>query len=383
MKIRDDFIDLMEEIDPRHIDEHVKKNTNSKTKRIKSYITAAGIYTAACVAVFLLISVIIGHTGNVQPNNVPGKEPVRETDVDVTTENPVIKPYQSVDELLADTKIQKVIDDMGIEREDVANLSVDYHQIVNGDVYYLFDGVYKNTDRTPIYAKGKKGHDIESFMVTGDYLICEVMEDPNKVNLDLYCYNMKTEEEILVCSDDIYHYDVYDGKIVYLTADSIESINEVKVYSYDPEGNKNTYVCDLPDTLHYICDISYKGGELVITTDARCFSSDYSALCQVTILDMETKELRDLFATEPYIGILIADSDEGYYITCRKRVFVEGLPSYAESEYNGVWRINPRENPVKISDDIYNEIYYVNGKLVGVNGDEVTAIIENTTDIRQ
>ena len=374
MKNRENFMDLMEELDPRYLEDHIKKNTDTKTKRIKRYITAAGIYAAACVAILLLIPVIINHTGIMEQSNVPGADPA--------IDEPV-RDDKAIDEFFAHTKLYKVLDAAGVDRKDVASLQVAEHMIVDGDVYYPFDGIYKNTDKSPIYTKEKKNWDIETFMVTGDYIIFPVNEDPNKVYLDLYCYNMKTEEELLVCSDDIYHYDVYDGKVVYLTADSIEGINEVKVYTYDPEENKSTYVCDLPDTLHYICDISYNGGELAITTDSRCFSSDYGILCQVTVLDMETKELRDLFTTEPYIAILITDSDEGYYVACRKKVFVEGLPSEAESEYNGVWYIKTGENPVKISDDIYNEIYYVNGKLVGVNGDEATAIIENTTGIRE
>lgn len=374
MKNRENFIDLMEELDPRHLEEHIKKNTDTKTKRIKRYITAAGIYAAACVAILLLIPVIINHTGIMEHSNAPGADPVI---------GEPARDDKAIDEFFANTKLYKVLGAAGVDRKDVASLQVDDYMIVDGDVYYLFDGIYKNTDKSTIYTKGKKGWDIESFMVAGDYLICAVNEDPNKVNLDLYCYNMKTGEEILVCSDDIYRYDVYDGKVVYLTADSIEGINEVKVYTYDPEENKSTYVCDLPDTLHHICDISYKGTELAITTDERCFSSDYSILCQVTVLDMETKDLRNLFTTEPYIGILITGSDEGYYMACRKRTFVEGLPSYVESEYNGVWYIKTGENPVKISDDIYNKIYYVNGKLVGVNGDEVTAIIGNTTDTNE
>ena len=374
MKNRDNFIDLMEEIDVHHLDEHIKKNTDSKTKRIKRYFAAVGIYAAACIAALILIPFIVNHQGDVPPNNIPGAEPV-------TTE-PAGNSDKSIDEFFKGTKLYRVLNTAGVRREDVASLQVDFHQIYNGDVYYLFDGVYKNTEKAPIYTRNDPNmkYPIESFTVTGDYIICVVDEDPNKVEQDLYCYNMKTGAEILVCSDDIYHYDVYDGKVVYLTADSIEGINEVKVYTYDPEENKSTYVCDLPDTLHHICDISYKGTELAITTDERCFSSDYSILCQVTVLDMETKDFRNLFTTGPYIGIIITGSDEGYYMACRKRIFVEGLPSYAESEYNGVWCINAGENPVKVSDDIYNKIYYVNGKLVGVNGDEVTAIIGNTTD---
>lgn len=366
---RDNFIDLVEEIDPRHLETHIKKNTDTKSRRIKRYVLAAGIYAAACIAVFLLIPYFVNRTFvNVPPHTPPGAEPGVTDNVD------------AIDEHFKNTKLYKVLNAAGVDRKDVASLQVDFHQIVDGDVYYVFDGIYKNTDKSPIYAKGKKGWDIENFKVTDDYIICPVPEDvQHKVETDLYCYNMKTGEEILVCSDDIYRYDVYDGKVVYLTADSINSITEVKVYTYDPVENRSTYICDLPDTHRYLGSICYNGSVLALTTDART-----AAVGQASILEGES--LNDLFFSDNKAKLAIATADNGFYVAYERAELDEtgNLVGVAGDPDNGVWYIevrgNIRKDPVKVSDTYYRELYNVNGALVGVNGDEITLIVEKPTD---
>lgn len=375
MKNRENFIDLMAEIDPRHLETHIKQNTDTRNKRIKRYIAAVGIYAAACIAVLLLIPYVINHTGIVPPNNIPGDNPV-------ITE-PVADNDEAIDEFFKDTKLYKVLATAGVDRKDVASLQVDFYQIENGDVYYPFDGIYKNTEETPIYTRNDPNYKypIEFFTVTGDYIICVVYEDPNKVEQDLYCYNMKTGEEVLVCSDDIYRYDVYDGKVVYLTADSINSIKEVKVYTYDPVENRSTYVCDLPDSHRYLGGIRYNGSELALTTDART-----AAVGQVSILDLNTGDMKDLFAGDYKAKLAITAADNGFYVAYERAELDEtgNLVGVAGDSDNGVWYIevrgDVRKDPVKVSDNYYNRLYYVNEALVGVNGDEATLIVEKTED---
>ena len=377
MKNRDNFIDLMEEIDVRHLDEHIKKNTDFKAKRIKRYIAAVGIYAAACVAVLLLIPFIINHTVDVPPHTSPGAEPI-------TTE-PAGNSDESIDELFKGTKLYKVLNTAGVKREDVESLQVDFYQIENGDVYYLFDGIYKNTDYkntevAPIYTRNDpySKYPIESFMVTGDYIICEACEDAQrKVETDLYCYNMKTGEEILVCSDDIYRYDVYDGKVVYLTADSINSIKEVKVYTYDPEENKSTFICDLPDSHRYLGLISYNGSELALATNAITAGAG-----QVSVLDLNTGDVSDLFPSDHKAKLTITVADEGYYVAYERAELDDtgNLVGVEGDSDTGVWYIKNRKDPVKVSDTYYNELYYVNEALVGVNGEEITLIVEKPTE---
>ena len=369
---RDNFIDLVEKIDPRHLETHIKKNTDTRSKRIKRYVLAAGIYAAACIAVFLLIPYFIGHTFvNVPPHTPPGAEPG-------ITDND-----EAIDEYFKDTKLYKVLATAGVDRKDVASLQVDFYQIENGDVYYPFDGIYKNTEETPIYTRNDPNlkYPIEFFTVAGDYIICVVDEDPNKVEQDLYCYNMKTGEEVLVCSDDIYRYDVCDGKVVYLTADSINCITEVKVYTYDPVENRSTYVCDLPDTHRYLGGICYNGSKLALTTDART-----AAVGQVSILDLNTGDVNDLFASDYKAKLAITAADNGFYVAYERAELDEtgNLVGVAGDSDNGVWYIEVRgavrKDPVKVSDNYYNRLYYVNEALVGVNGEEITLIVEKPTE---
>ncbi|MBP3377462.1 MAG: hypothetical protein J6L96_01810, partial [Clostridia bacterium] len=121
---------------------------------------------------------------------------------------------------------------------------------------------------------------------------------------------------------------------------------------------------------HYIADISYTGSELAITNTV-----SENVIGQATVLDMNTKNMRYLYPTDSRGMFAITDADDGYYVAYqRANLAPEGVPIELESEYNGVWYAKVGEKPVKISDAYYSELYYVNGKLVGVYRDTVELI---------
>jgi len=107
MKKREQFIDLMGEVDPLHLEAHIEKNTNTKKAQIRRYIASAGIYAAACLVVCLIIPFIINETGiGLNPGTNP---PVSQTTDDTqgeteapdTVEPPVTEmPNFSIEDII-------------------------------------------------------------------------------------------------------------------------------------------------------------------------------------------------------------------------------------------------------------------------------------------
>lgn len=387
MNNRDLFIDLVGGIDPRHLETHIKKNTDTRSTRIKRYITAAAIYAAACIAVLLLIPYIITHTfvGDPTPS-IPGETPVAPpVTTDAVTEQTDADPEVSIDEYFADTKLYKVLKALEIDRTDVAFLQVDDHQIQGGDVYYLVESeIYKNTDDYPVLNEYST---IDSFRVSGKYIFYTVLSEADSYPpiKHLHCYNMDTAEENVICEDDIYHYDVYDGELLYL---SVPQTDTVKVYTYDPEEDKSVFVCDIPTTSNWIGDISYNGSEMAFVTDERC------AVGQANVLDMNTKNMRFLYPGYFRGKLAITAAEDGYYVAFQRTTLDENgnlidvdavydNGNIIKTDVNGVWYTKVSENPVKISDTYYDELYCVNGKLAGVKGDTVEAIDTDPDEVTE
>ncbi len=360
MNNRDMFIDLVEEIAPRHLETHIKKNTDTRSRRIKRYIAAVGIYAAACVAALLLIPFIINHTGDVPPHTPPGAESV------VTDED------EAIDEFFADTMLYKVLNAAGVERKDVARLQVDRHQIVNGDVYYLYDNdIYKNIDDKPIMSEYST---MGFFHISGDYIYYTLLAGTTADTKlkPLYCYNIETKEKNVICEEEILFFDFVNEELVYVTYDS----NGLKVYSHNPETEKSELMHAISSEWEDISSVCFTGDKLVAvlydSSEKRPFVKEY---------DVQSKEWKGLSSISNEVGFAFADPGDGYYYSCEWTRFEgavapdEGvLKRYAD----GVWYMNPNtKEKQKVTGVPYDELYFVNGKLVGVNGEEVSVVVEN------
>lgn len=366
MKNRDNFIDLMEEIDPRHLDEHVKKNTDTKSKRIKRYIAAAGIYAAACIAALILIPFIVNHQGDVPPNNIPGAEPV--TTAPVTEEND-----RNIDEVLADTMLYKVLDAAGVDRKDVERLRVGREQIVHGSVYYERGSqIFRDNEPHFIMSTDK---DMGDFRVGNERIIFTEMPDvESTVQKNLYSYNLSTGETNLICEDEILYFDFVDEELVYVTGDS-RNPTEYKVYNYVNYSEESRLISTIPAEQNSVSSAYFNGHQLVVLEAYVNYESP-----SLMIYDIHKGEWKVMVSGANETRIAFADTGDGYYCS------VELLAPYGNytivaKRYNGVWFRNPdTEEKELISGTTYSELYYVNGALVGVNGNEATVIIEKPTE---
>ena len=171
---------------------------------------------------------------------------------------------------------------------------------------------------------------------------------------------MKTEEKMVI-STKVYCYDVCDGEVVYLI---LSDSNNVKVYTFNPNEDKSRFVCEISSNGTLIQDISCIGGEMAFITD---YTSDIG---QVSVLDLKTGKISHIFSSECKGVLSILAADEGYYVSFRQVVTDEnGKVLESNSEYDGLWYAKVSEKPVKILDFCYDELYYTNGKLVGMRGD--------------
>ncbi|MBE6709349.1 MAG: hypothetical protein E7578_08940 [Ruminococcaceae bacterium] len=366
MKNRDNFIDLMEEIDLRHLDEHIKKNTDTKAKRIKRYVTAAGIYVAACVAVLLLIPVIINHTGIGQPNNSPGANPVITDSVD---------GGDAIDEFFEDTKLYKVLDAAEARRKDVERLQVEKHQIVDGNVYYHSTyEIYRNTDDKPILNDELP---IGKFSVNKKYIAYTTLSDADCIPPIeyLYCYDTETNEKNYICFEVILFLDFIDGKLVYVTSDS----NGLEVHGYNPVSEESELISSIPAEWDNISSVYYTGDMLV----AVLYNSENEIPYAIKEYNVQNKEWKGHWAISNEVKFAFADPRDGYYYSCEWSGFGDSEDSefderVCKRDVDGVWFMNPNTNEKqKVTGATYDELYFVNGKLVGVNGDEVSVVVKN------
>jgi len=326
---------------------------NKITKNIVSLVLCASV----CIGSALLTSCNDGTSDT----NTTNTEATTEATTGKTTDLVDDVSDENVDELLVDSVLYKVLSAAGVKRKDVVDLKVGTYQIVNGDVYYLNDGICKNTDTTPIFHENSY---ITSFHVSGKYIFYTIVAKNDKANL--YCYNTETDEKTIVCSDEIYHYDVCDGKLLYL---SIPQNNVVKANIFDPEENKDEFVCTIPEGINWIGDIIYSSSEMAFITDERC------AIGKVHVLDIESKNTRSVFSSTIKGRFSITGADEGYYVSFHHTKLDDNKNLIdLDSKYNGVWYVQVSQDPKRISKSTYDELYFVNGKLVGVSEDTIEAI---------
>ena len=74
MSTREMLVDVMNDIDPAFISEHMDRSNGSVARRITRYAVPVAIYAAACIAVMLIFPHIIRH-GN-DPAPIPGDDPM-------------------------------------------------------------------------------------------------------------------------------------------------------------------------------------------------------------------------------------------------------------------------------------------------------------------
>lgn len=363
---RDMFIDLVEEINPGHLETHIKKNTDTRSKTIKRYIAATGIYAAACVAVLLLIPFIINYTGDVTPNTLPGVNPV-------TTE-PVVDNDETIDEFFADTMLYKVLNTAGVKRENVERLQVGRHQIFNGDVYYRYGNeVYRNTESNPIMSENSK---LGEFRFGNGYIYYTIFPyEQSSIQRPLYSYNIETKEKKIVCEGEILFFDFSDDEFVYVSGDS-EDLTEYKVYSYNPETGKSELMHTIPAEGEYESSACFTGDKFV----AIVYDPVFERLC-IKEYDVHNKEWKGLGSISSEVKFTFADPSDGYYFSCEWTRFegdVAADEGVLKRHVDGVWYMNPdTDEKQKVSGTPYNELYYVNGVLVGVNREEASVVVEN------
>ena len=251
-------------------------------------------------------------------------------------------------------------------------LKVGGQLICKNEVYY--------SDKTSIYKRGDDNAvlvtdgEIVDFTFNGDMIYYVLSSENDSLIYDaLHCYDTKTSEDTVICDDILNISQGNNGEVLYVKMIS-DFDTEWEIYKYDESGRSSELLCRVPENPPHLAPkpekIVLHNSKLVVLTE----QSD----ARVLMYDPETKEWETAYENKSRGALMsCCVNDNGLFLSIENLTSSEDGKGFEtlDSDMNGLfYREWNNTELTKISDKWYDELYFVNGKLIGANENEISLI---------